>query len=63
MPHVWLEPDELKAMQDVFDWMNRIGQPLDWAAFDRAKARILNHRMKSEADCPETGDPAAAREE
>ena len=42
MPEVWLEPDELKALQDVFDWINRIGRPLDWAAYDRAKARIVN---------------------
>lgn len=41
MPYVWLESDELKALQDVFDWKQRIGQPLDWAAFDRAKVRIV----------------------
>lgn len=43
MPEIWLEPDELRALQDVFDWQNRIGLPLDWAAYDRAKARIVNY--------------------
>lgn len=41
MPFLWLESDELKALQDVFDWKRRIGQPLDWAAFERAKSRIV----------------------
>lgn len=43
MPEIWLDPDELKALQDVFDWEHRIGLPLDWAAYDRAKARIVNY--------------------
>jgi hypothetical protein len=41
MPEIWLEPDELNALQDVFDWDERIDRPLDWAAYDRAKARIV----------------------
>jgi DUF2934 family protein len=42
MPEIWLEPDELQALQDIFDWRNRFGRPLDWAAYDRARTRIVN---------------------
>jgi hypothetical protein len=42
MPYIWLEPDEMKALRDVYDWRRRIGQPLDWDAFDRAMARLIN---------------------
>ena len=40
MPYIWLENDELRAVRAVIDWRSRIGQPLDWAAYDRGMARL-----------------------
>ena len=40
MPYIWLEVDELRAVRAVIDWRARIGQPLDWAAYDRGMARL-----------------------
>ena len=40
MPYIWLEEDELQAVRAVISWRLRIGQPLDWAAYDRGMARL-----------------------
>lgn len=41
MPYIWLDSGELKALQDAFDWKNRIGRPMDWQAYERAKTHIV----------------------
>jgi hypothetical protein len=40
MPYIWLEVDELLALRAVIDSRTHIGQPLDWAAYDRGMARL-----------------------
>jgi len=42
IPNVYLSNAELKALQDVFEAAKRV----DWAAYDRAKARI-QHAARS----------------
>ena len=42
MPFIYLDSDELTALRDVFDARSRIGHPIDWSAYDRAKARIVD---------------------
>jgi hypothetical protein len=44
MPYIWLKEDELQAVRAVLDSQSRIGQPLDWAAYDRGIARIKTGR-------------------
>lgn len=41
MPYIYLDADELAALRDVFVSRSRLGHPVDWDAYDRAKARII----------------------
>lgn len=41
MPYIYLDSEELAALRDVFVSRSRLGHPVDWDAYDRAKARII----------------------
>jgi hypothetical protein len=48
MPHVYLPVEELRALQAVFSWPPP--EKVNWAAYDRAKERILQYREDTEND-------------
>lgn len=50
MPYIWLDSDELQALQDAYDWRNRIGRPMDWQAYERAKTHILEAAASVQGD-------------